>query len=185
MPADQPLVAYVNLTSQGPPLTLLTAGDRIRSAAPWGRPGSRHQPARRWPGPAQLVESTNSRHPSRNGAGDAGAAVERADLGAMRDCFQKVTGGMQMSSWTRGSHRSDGSRSGVDIGLGAGAECGSRAGGRIRLPAIQGLSRVPLRGRTRHHSPAWRRSGRRGSSLPTARRWVWPSRSSSIPRAGR
>ena len=32
----------------------------------------------------------------------------------------------------------------------------------IRLPAIQGLSRAPLRGRTRHRSAARRHSGRRG-----------------------
>src|SRR5262249_35903364 len=31
------------------------------------------------------------------------AAEEIAGLGAMRHCFQKVTGGMYMSGWTRGS----------------------------------------------------------------------------------
>src|SRR6478672_5055309 len=33
----------------------------------------------------------------------AAGAEQIAGLGAMRHCFQKVTGGMQMSGWTRGS----------------------------------------------------------------------------------
>src|ERR1700741_2703635 len=106
-------------------------------------------------------------------------------------CFQKVTGGIYMSAWTRERLFAALKAAGVASILGwvlvlsAGpalaepdpAPAPGDPGG--VAPPAPGLPRAPLGGRTRHRSPAPRHSGRRGSSLPTARRWVWPSRSSS------
>ena len=56
---------------------------------------------------------------------------------------------------------------------------------RIRLPAIQGLSRAPLRGRTRHRSPARRPSGRRVRPCQRLDGGCGPADHRQLPRAGR
>jgi hypothetical protein len=132
----------------------------------------------------------------------AAGAEEIAGLGAMRHCFQKVTGGINVGlDEGKPLRRSEGSRSGFDIGLGAGAECGSRAGGSgsggsraiqglsrrpslgCRLPLTrwryQGLSRAPLRGQDPTPFTGTAPFGPPRLVPATARRWVWPSRSSS------
>src|SRR6201999_4664999 len=56
--------------------------------------------------------------------------LEIVGVGAMRDCFDEVTGGTYVGLDDRKPlRRAEDSWGGFDIGLGAGAGCGSRAGG--------------------------------------------------------
>jgi len=88
-----------------------------------------------------------------------------------------------MSGWTRGSLFAALKATGVASILGWVLVLGTGPGLADPAPGDPGGGRGPLvRGRTRHRSVARRLSGRRGWFLPTARRWVWPSRSSSTSR---